>query len=77
MIGGDLAGYPNGRRLNDDVIDISERVVAGELVGHKLPLGDGVDGNDVKNLGAFPYVAAPFSGYDGHARRPQPEAFVG
>jgi hypothetical protein len=63
VIGGDLAGYPNGRRLNDDVIDISERVVAGELVGHKLPLGDGVDGNDVKNLNAFPYVAAPFSGY--------------
>ena len=64
VIGGDLAGYPNGRRLNDDVIDISERVVAGELVGHKLPLGDGVDGNDVKNLNVFPYVAAPFSGYD-------------
>jgi hypothetical protein len=63
VIGGDLAGYPNGRRLNDDVIDISERVVAGELVGHKLPLGDGVDGNDVKNLNAFPYLAAPFSGY--------------
>ena len=63
VIGGDLAGYPNGRRLNDDVIDISERVVAGELVGHKLPLGDGVDGNDVKNLDAFPYVAAPFSGF--------------
>ena len=63
VIGGDLAGYPNGRRLNDDVIDISERVVAGELVGHKLPLGDGVDGNDVKNLNVFPYVAAPFSGY--------------
>ena len=63
VIGGDLAGYPNGRRLNDDVIDISERVVAGELIGHKLPLGDGVDGNDVKNLNVFPYVAAPFSGY--------------
>jgi hypothetical protein len=63
VIGGDLAGYPNGRRLADDVIDISERVVAGELVGHKLPLGDGVDGNDVKNLGTFPYLAAPFSGY--------------
>ena len=63
VIGGDLAGYPNGRRLNDDVIDISERVVAGELVGHKLPLGDGVDGNDVKNLNVFPYVQAPFSGF--------------
>jgi hypothetical protein len=64
VIGGDLAGYPNGRRLADDVVDISERVVAGELVGHKLPLGDGVDANDVKNLGAFPYVPAPFSGYE-------------
>jgi len=64
VIGGDLAGYPNGRRLNDDVIDISERVVAGELVGHKLPLGDGVDANDVSYLASFPYVAPPFSGFD-------------
>ena len=64
VIGGDLAGYPNGRRLADDVIDITERVVAGELIGHKLPLGDGVDGNDVKNLSVFPYVPGPFSGYD-------------
>jgi hypothetical protein len=64
VIGGDTAGYPNGRRLGDDVIDIDERVVAGELVGHKLPLGDGVDANDVSNLSSFPYVAPPFSGYD-------------
>ena len=64
VIGGDLAGYPNGRRLADDVIDIDERVVAGELLGHKLPLGDGVDANDVPNLSSFPYVAAPFSGFE-------------
>ena len=64
VIGGDLAGYPNGRRLEDDVIDISERVVGGALIGHALPLGDGVDANDVPNLSSFPYVAAPFSGYD-------------
>jgi len=64
VIGGDLAGYPNGRRLGDDVIDIDERVVAGELVGHKLPLGDGVDANDVPNLSSFPYEASPFSGFD-------------
>ena len=77
VIGGDLAGYPNGRRLNDDVIDISERVVAGELIGHKLPLGDGVDGNDVKNLNVFPYVAGSVQRLRRHARRPQPEALVG
>jgi len=63
VIGGDNAGYPNGRRLADDVVDISERVVGGELIGHKLPLGDGVDANDVPNLSSFPYVPAPFSGY--------------
>jgi hypothetical protein len=64
VIGGDLAGYPNGRRLEDDVIDISERVVAGALIGHSLPLGDGVDANDVKYSTTFPYQADPFSGFD-------------
>ena len=64
VIGGDLAGYPNGRRLEDDVIDISERVVGGVLIGHSLPLGDGVDANDVPNQHVFPYVPAPFSGFD-------------
>ena len=64
VLGGDLAGYPNGRRLEDDVIDISERAVGGVLIGHSLPLGDGVDGNDVPYLAAFPYQADPFSGYE-------------
>jgi hypothetical protein len=64
VLGGDLAGYPNGRRLEDDIVDISERVVGGALIGHSLPLGDGVDANDVPNLHSFPYEAAPFSGYD-------------
>jgi hypothetical protein len=64
VLGGDLAGYPNGRRLEDDVIDISERAVGGALIGHSLPLGDGVDANDVPNLHVFPYEAAPFSGFD-------------
>jgi hypothetical protein len=64
VIGGDLAGYPNGRRLEDDVIDISERVVAGTLIGHDLPLGDGVDSNDVSYMTSFPYQADPFSGFD-------------
>ena len=64
VLGGDLAGYPNGRRLEDDVIDISERAVGGVLIGHSLPLGDGVDANDVPYLTTFPYQADPFSGYD-------------
>jgi len=64
VLGGDLAGYPNGRRLEDDVIDISERAVGGVLIGHSLPLGDGVDANDVPYQATFPYQADPFSGYD-------------
>jgi hypothetical protein len=73
VLGGDLAGYPNGRRLEDDVVDISERAVGGALIGHSLPLGDGVDANDVPNLRAFPYEAAPFSGYDNTKGVPFPK----
>jgi hypothetical protein len=64
VLGGDNAGFPNGRRLADDVVDIEEQAVAGFLKGKKVPLGDGVDANDVANLGHFPYVAAPHSGYE-------------
>jgi len=62
VIGGDNAGYPNGRRLTDDVVDISLQVVEGELVGNKNDLGDAVNRND-KSFGArFPYVALPQNG---------------
>jgi Domain of unknown function (DUF4331) len=63
VLGGDNAGYPNGRRLGDDVVDISEQAVAGFLLGKKVPLGDGVDGNDAPYLAHFPYVATPWGGY--------------
>jgi hypothetical protein len=64
VIGGDLAGFPNGRRLGDDVVDIEVQVVAGFLKGNKVPLGDGVDRNDKPFLSSFPYLAAPNSGFD-------------
>ncbi len=64
VLGGDNQGWPNGRRLNDDVIDIAEQAVGGFLVGHKLPLGDGVDNGDTAAMSQFPYVADPFSGAD-------------
>ncbi|MFL5946435.1 MAG: DUF4331 domain-containing protein [Gaiellaceae bacterium] len=64
VLGGDLAGFPNGRRLEDDVIDIAERAVGGVLIGHSLPLGDGVDANDVPYMTSFPYQADPFSGFE-------------
>lgn len=62
VIGGDLNGFPNGRRLADDVLDIGLQVVAGELVGMPNDLGDGVDANDAAFTSTFPYVALPHSG---------------
>jgi hypothetical protein len=62
VIGGDNAGYPNGRRLTDDVVDIDLQVVAGALVDNKVPLGDGVNQNDVEFLTEFPYLAPPAQG---------------
>ena len=63
VLGGDNQGWPNGRRLGDDVIDIAEQAVGGFLKGTKLPLGDGVDADDRNLLGSFPYVADPQSGF--------------
>jgi hypothetical protein len=66
VLGGDVAGFPNGRRLTDDVVDIEERAAAGGYVFtpsfNNAPanqLGDGVDANDVPLLPYFPYAALP------------------
>ncbi len=67
VLGGDLQGYPNGRRLGDDVVDIALQVVEGELVGKPNDLGDGVDTNDAAFGGKFPYLALPVSGSDTNA----------
>ena len=64
VIGGDLAGYPNGRRPADDVVDIDFQVVAGFLVGNEVPLGDGVDQDSVGFQSQFPYLSDPESGFD-------------
>jgi hypothetical protein len=71
-IAGDNGGFPQGRRLADDVTDIELRVVAGFLKGNKVPLGDGVDRNDVAFLDSFPYVAPPHNGLDSQLKRPEP-----
>ena len=69
LLGGDAAGYPNGRRLADDVVDISLRVVAGVLipafnVAPNNRLGDGVNVNDAPYRTVFPYLADAPSGRD-------------
>jgi hypothetical protein len=63
VLGGDLQGFPNGRRLADDVVDIEIQALegavrTGELV-EALAGGDLVDTNDSAFGDAFPYVALP------------------
>jgi hypothetical protein len=62
-LGGDLAGFPNGRRLADDTVDVTLRVAEGVLLpGHPAVvdgLGDAVDSNALPFRAAFPYVALP------------------
>ncbi|MBW3615546.1 MAG: DUF4331 domain-containing protein [Actinobacteria bacterium] len=67
FIAGDKGGFPNGRRLTDDVIDISLQVVMGELVGNPNDLGDKVNANDARFSDSFPFVALPHPGSGGGA----------
>jgi hypothetical protein len=69
VLGGDVAGFPNGRRLADDVVDIALRVMAGATPltpsfnsGINAMLGDGVSANDKPFLNQFPYLASPTAG---------------
>lgn len=69
VLGGDAGGFPNGRRLTDDVVDIALRAMAGATpltptfnTGINAQLGDGVAGNDKPFLSSFPFVATPHAG---------------
>jgi hypothetical protein len=63
VLAGDLQGFPNGRRLTDDVVDIELQALAGAAQTGKLvdalAAGDAVDANDQVFGGQFPYVALP------------------
>lgn len=63
-LAGDAAGFPNGRRVSDDVTDIALRAVMGALVQgfSPPPLGDGININDRPYLETFPYQASPHTG---------------
>ena len=69
LLGGDVSGFPNGRRVFDDVVDIALRAVAGGTpftpatnVSPNNAIGDGVANNDVAFLLRFPYLGTPHSG---------------
>ena len=63
VLANDLQGYPDGRRLTDDVVDIELQALEGAAQTGKivdaLAAGDKVDANDNAFGNAFPYVALP------------------
>jgi hypothetical protein len=63
VLAGDLQGFPNGRRLGDDVVDIALQAVEGAAqtgtLVDALAAGDKVDANDNPFSEEFPYVALP------------------
>ena len=73
LIGGDAAGFPNGRRVFDDVVSIELRAVAGATYPLVHPsytpdaaaglLTDGLGPNSTRYLDTFPYLGTPQSGY--------------
>lgn len=70
LLGGDVAGFPNGRRPHDDVTDIALRAVAGGTpftpatnTAPNNTLGDGVSANpEGPLLARFPYLLTPNQG---------------
>jgi hypothetical protein len=70
LLGGDVAGFPNGRRPHDDVTDIALRAVAGGTpftpatnIAPNNTLGDGVSANpEGALLARFPYLLPPNAG---------------
>jgi hypothetical protein len=75
VVGGDLAGFPNGRRVSDDVVTIELRAIAGATIplvdptytpdGAAAAVTDGVTppGN-VSYSASFPYLDNPKNGYE-------------
>ena len=68
VIGGDVAGFPNGRRPGDDVVDIALRVVMGKLLppadapSGQLAFTDGALVDASRFATAFPYLRTPLPG---------------
>ncbi len=87
LVGGDAAGFPNGRRVLDDVVDIEVKAIAGATLplvdksfradGAASLVSQGVPGNPIQPpntapfLPVFPYLPYPVPGYE-HFHDPSP-----
>src|SRR5207248_5861551 len=74
LVGGDAAGFPNGRRVFDDVVTVELRAIAGAtypLVNKSYTpdaaaalVTDGLGPGSTRYLPHFPYLGTPKSGYE-------------
>ena len=80
LLGGDLAGYPNGRRVTDDVVSIALKAVAGATIplvdksytpdAAVAAVSQDVASNSLAFQGSFPYLADPHPGFSNPAATP-------
>jgi Domain of unknown function (DUF4331) len=73
ILGGDLAGFPNGRRVFDDVVSVELRAIAGATIplvdktftpdAAASAITDGLDPTSTRYLTQFPYLGTPQGGY--------------
>jgi hypothetical protein len=74
LIGGDPAGFPNGRRVFDDVVTVELRAIAGATYplvnpsytpdGAASAITDGLTQSSTTYRSTFPYLGTPTSGFD-------------
>ena len=74
VLGGDLAGFPNGRRVKDDVVTIEIRAVAGLTIPLVDPtftpdaaaglVTQGLTPSASRYQATFPYLGLPLDGFD-------------
>jgi hypothetical protein len=80
VIGGDIGGFPNGRRLQDDVVTIELQALAGATIplvdkSYKVDavvtaVSDGAPSEPSNYQATFPYLADPHDGYDNPSTTP-------
>jgi hypothetical protein len=73
VVGGDLAGFPNGRRVMDDVFTIELRAFAGVTIplvdktftpdGAAAKVSDNLTTTADRFISTFPYLGVPLDGY--------------
>ena len=73
LVAGDAAGFPNGRRIDDDVVTVELRAIAGLTIplvdptyepdGAASAIEDGTTNTNAPVTGEFPYLGLPGGGY--------------